>query len=79
MAEISIALDPVARGRGLGTAAIRSASELVLNEGRVQTIVARIKIGNEGSLRAFRKAGYGESRSSAGESDMIEMARRIEG
>jgi RimJ/RimL family protein N-acetyltransferase len=73
-AEISIALDPESRGMGLGTAAIRSASDLLINTGRVRTIVALIKSHNEGSVRAFNKAGYHVVDGSDGDSDLIKMA-----
>ena len=73
-AEISVALDPESRGMGLGTAAIRSASDLLINTGRVRTIVALIKPGNEGSVRAFSNAGYDVADGSDDDSDLIKMA-----
>ena len=73
-AEISIALGPESRGLGLGTAAIRSASDLLMNTGRVRTIVALIKPGNKGSVRAFSHAGYDVADGSSDGTDLIKMA-----
>lgn len=56
--EISIALAPGARGKGVGTAAIRAASQLeAATEGR--EIAAYVRSDNLASLAAFRRAGYG--------------------
>ena len=73
-AEISIALDPKSRGKGLGAAAIRSASDTLINTGRVRTIVALIKPGNEASVRVFSKSGYDVVDGFDGNSDLIKMA-----
>ena len=74
-AEISIALDLTARGMGIGTAAIRSASEMLNNQGQVRTIDALIKSANEGSIRAFSNAGYDVADGSMDDPDMIKMTR----
>ncbi len=75
-AEISIALEPAARGKGLGVAAIRSASHSLLSEGRASTIQARIKTDNEASVRAFRRAGYCDGPRPEGTLNMIELTYR---
>ena len=73
-AEISIALEAGARGRGYGSAAIRLGSEALLNEGHARRIVALVKPDNETSLRAFRQAGFLErGRSAASDAEMIEL------
>ena len=72
-AEISIALDPRSRGMGHGTAAIQSASDLLINAGRVRSIVALIKSGNEGSVRAFTKAGYNVADTPDDDPELIKM------
>ena len=73
LAELSIALAPEARGRGLG----RRAIELGTTEARealgVQSVKARVRADNESSLRAFRATGY-EDAGRAG--DIIELRRR---
>lgn len=51
--EISIALSPAFRGRGLATAAISTACELL-----GQPVVAHILPGNDRSLRTFHAAGF---------------------
>ena len=62
MFEISISLDPAARGRGLGRKAIREACELFTSRAsgpaHAITVVARVKRSNQSSLRAFCSAGF---------------------
>jgi UDP-2,4-diacetamido-2,4,6-trideoxy-beta-L-altropyranose hydrolase len=57
-AEISVALDARSRGRGLGSALIRAASERILADNWASRIVARVKSSNAASLAAFEAAGY---------------------
>lgn len=65
--EISVSLDARARGRGVGTALITQASRRGAAELGLEEILARIKPGNAGSLRAFAKAGYRYAAESAEE------------
>jgi UDP-2,4-diacetamido-2,4,6-trideoxy-beta-L-altropyranose hydrolase len=55
--EISIALAPTARRKGVGTAAIRAAAEAEAAE-RATPIAAYVKDDNPASLAAFRRAGF---------------------
>lgn len=55
--EISISLDPRARGRGYGSEAIRQGCAAVLASG-APCILARIKPGNTTSVAAFSAAGF---------------------
>jgi UDP-2,4-diacetamido-2,4,6-trideoxy-beta-L-altropyranose hydrolase len=57
-AVISVSLTPESRGRGLGPKLIRLATELVLEEREVETVLAYIKQENARSRLAFLKAGY---------------------
>jgi RimJ/RimL family protein N-acetyltransferase len=57
-AEIHIALAPEARGRGTGRRALDLALREVGTCLEVTTVLARVKAGNETSLRAFRAAGF---------------------
>lgn len=70
-AEVSIALDPSFRGRGLAAPMLRLARERYLRECPVARVVARVKADNVTSLRAFRRAGYRDSRVTA---NIIELA-----
>lgn len=56
-AEISVGLAPEARGRGLGAAVIAKACAA----GAAATVLARVRPGNEASLRAFRQAGFSDA------------------
>ena len=71
-AEISIALDASTRGRGYGTAAIDRGCEALLRGGLANRIVARVKLGNEISRRAFLRAGFVERVRS---DDALELVR----
>lgn len=53
-AEVSIALSRAARGRGLGTQALRRFVPTL----QASAVIATIKDGNEASHRSFRKAGF---------------------
>ncbi len=57
-AEISLAVDRAFRGRGFGTAMIRAGSRRLLAEGGTRSLIARVRPGNEASIKAFRLAGY---------------------
>jgi len=59
-AVISVLLDPKYRGLSLGSILIRDATEKVFLETELEKINAYIKIGNETSRTAFKKAGYRE-------------------
>jgi RimJ/RimL family protein N-acetyltransferase len=56
--EISIALVPEARGRGLGSRLIALLSDWGLLELGLDALIARVKVDNAASLSAFRAAGY---------------------
>jgi RimJ/RimL family protein N-acetyltransferase len=71
-AEISIALDASTRGRGYGTAAIDRGCEALVRGGLADRIVARVKLGNEISRRAFLRAGFVERVRS---DDALELVR----
>lgn len=60
LGEISVSLDPTARGRGLGRALIREATLRAAAELALGAVHARIKADNEASRRAFASAGYSE-------------------
>jgi RimJ/RimL family protein N-acetyltransferase len=59
-AEVSVAIDTRERGRGLGTAAIRAATERIAADAGVQRVVARVRPENRASRTAFGRAGYTE-------------------
>ena len=58
--EIHVVVAPEARGRGVARRAIAMAAEAGARELELESIEARVKPGNEASLRAFRAAGFGE-------------------
>lgn len=70
-AILSIALNAKARGRGLGTEAIRVASQLVAGQLSVMKVRAKIKRDNLQSMYAFEAAGYKLDNNSA--TDCVEM------
>jgi RimJ/RimL family protein N-acetyltransferase len=55
--EISLALRPSSRGRGLGRAAIQSLTQNAFRSG-ARRVIARIKMDNPASVIAFIKAGF---------------------
>ena len=58
-AEISVMIAPKRRSGGLGTRAVRESSELLLaSTPAVERVRAEVAEGNEGSLGAFRRAGF---------------------
>jgi RimJ/RimL family protein N-acetyltransferase len=56
--EVSIHLAPGARGRGLGTAALRALEPLARDDLGVNRLTASVKADNPASLGAFARAGY---------------------
>lgn len=56
--EVSIVLDPAARGRGIGSMFLRATAPLVQNLWQPRQLVALILPHNGPSLRAFESAGY---------------------
>jgi RimJ/RimL family protein N-acetyltransferase len=56
--EVSINVAPAARGRGIGTAALRMGSDYLRNSGGVDCIVAEVRQENARSFRAFVAAGF---------------------
>ncbi|MFV0339950.1 MAG: GNAT family N-acetyltransferase, partial [Parachlamydiaceae bacterium] len=60
--EISIVLDAPYRGKGLGSEVLTAVEPLLIREG-VSEVVARIKTGNEASVKTFEKAGYVQTQS----------------
>lgn len=59
-AVISISVSPAARDRGIGSQAIGLATTEAARRARLTQVHAYIKPTNEASVRAFRRAGYGE-------------------
>jgi RimJ/RimL family protein N-acetyltransferase len=57
-AEVGFLVAPSARGRGLGTAALRAVSDWGFDALGLDRIVWRAHVGNEASRRAAQKAGF---------------------
>lgn len=58
-AVVNVSIDKTFRGQGYGTSLIRLGSERIFHDcRRLNTLHAWIKPENEGSIRAFKKAGY---------------------
>jgi len=57
-AHIDFFLEPAARGRGLGTDAIRTLVRRLRSQIRVNVIMANPSVRNVAALRALRKAGF---------------------
>jgi UDP-2,4-diacetamido-2,4,6-trideoxy-beta-L-altropyranose hydrolase len=75
IAEAHIAVDPAARGRGVGRSALRLALPGARRALGVDKVLARIKRENTASLRAFHAAGF----SVVGErDDVVELERDID-
>ncbi|RIK10024.1 MAG: hypothetical protein DCC49_04415 [Acidobacteria bacterium] len=55
--EVSVAVIPEVRGHGIGTSLIKQASEAAEAEGAIR-LIARIRPGNDASMKAFEAAGY---------------------
>ena len=73
LAELSIALAPEARGRGLGRRAIELGTTQAREVLGVHTVKACVRADNESSLRAFRATGYEDVGLARG---IIELRRR---
>jgi RimJ/RimL family protein N-acetyltransferase len=58
VAEVHVALAPSARGRGYGREALALAAREARAELGAHTVLAKVKAGNERSLRTFRAAGF---------------------
>jgi len=72
-AEISIAIRPDFRGRGIGTSVIQRASEQTTERDDIERVLAHVRPDNEASIRAFEKAGFEAIRYV--ERDGIELVR----
>lgn len=59
-AEVSVSVEPSARGKGYGTAAVRMAADRMLSENGNLQVVAYIKPANQVSARTFLLAGFAE-------------------
>jgi RimJ/RimL family protein N-acetyltransferase len=59
-AEVHIGLSGAASGRGVGSQALRLAADVARTQLGVEVLEARIRRGNERSVRAFRAAGFEE-------------------
>jgi UDP-2,4-diacetamido-2,4,6-trideoxy-beta-L-altropyranose hydrolase len=57
-AIVSINLAPTHRGRGLGSAVLRSTTRALFRESNVRKIVALVKPENRASVSVFERAGY---------------------
>jgi RimJ/RimL family protein N-acetyltransferase len=75
--EVNLSLDRSRRGRGLGTSAIRAATEYAVDTLGIGRLTARVKPENTASVRAFRAAGFIPSeRASVGGADTIALEWR---
>jgi len=78
-AVISISVDSKCRSLGYGRELIRIGSRLILNERRVNSIIAQIKPDNIASVKSFEKAGFKFNRSTIADSlEISEMILRRE-
>lgn len=57
-AEIAITVAPMARGRGIGTDALREAAAYASGHQLAQRLLAQVKADNPASSRAFKSAGF---------------------
>jgi RimJ/RimL family protein N-acetyltransferase len=55
--DISVNVNPAWRAKGMGTAALRAASDFLRGQG-IQDVLAEIRVENRSSVSAFEKAGY---------------------
>jgi pseudaminic acid synthase len=75
-AEVSLTLAPSNRGKGLSASVLQAAESFARQRGDVR-LLATIKVDNEASIRAFKRAGYyGFTRVSAN-SPVVLCERRI--
>ena len=56
--EVSVSIDPDARGAGLGTGVIRAGCEELWRRTNAARVVAAVRAENEASKRAFSAAGF---------------------
>jgi RimJ/RimL family protein N-acetyltransferase len=75
LAEISIALAPFARGRGIGRAALEFSTAKAWGLLGITTLKATVKPDNRASLAAFRAAGFAIVRD---DDDAVELRRSQE-
>jgi UDP-2,4-diacetamido-2,4,6-trideoxy-beta-L-altropyranose hydrolase len=76
--EISISLDAGERGRGFGSTLIALATERGMNELQLDRVIAVIKVGNEASVAAFRRAGYDvQAHEQRGSDEVLVLERRL--
>lgn len=61
-AELSILIEKNFRGEGFASNILGIASDFGINQIKINTIFAHIKLENKRSLKAFHKAGYGEKK-----------------
>lgn len=59
-AEVSVTIAPEARGAGIGTEALRLLRDEAFESHVLQRLVARIKVENGASIKAFERAGFVE-------------------
>ncbi len=57
-AEVDVSLDAEHRNRGLGAALIRAGLDMLWSFREVRSVLAKIKAGNQASVRAFMIAGF---------------------
>jgi RimJ/RimL family protein N-acetyltransferase len=76
-AEISVGLDPAARGRGLGAAVIAAGVERAFAGQDIGRVVARVKAANLASARAFLDADFDESEGEAHEGEEVRLYTRV--
>jgi RimJ/RimL family protein N-acetyltransferase len=57
-ADVDVAVAPQARGQGLGTQALRRVVPVAADRLEASCVIARVKPGNEASLRTFAAAGF---------------------
>jgi pseudaminic acid biosynthesis-associated methylase len=60
-AELSLAVDPAERGRGLGRAAVRAAAEAAAARWPTAALEAWVADDNRASIRCFESAGFAEA------------------
>jgi UDP-2,4-diacetamido-2,4,6-trideoxy-beta-L-altropyranose hydrolase len=74
---VSIAVAPVARGRGIGQAMLRAAIEAIVHEDAAVQLRALIHPDNAASLRAFERVGF--RRVSSDENGFVVLERAASG
>ncbi len=61
-AEISVSIDKEYRGKGYGSRLIKKTCLSLFASTEIETISANIRIGNEKSIKSFKKVGFQEIR-----------------